>query len=256
MEEKDEFSDILLERESENKASKFKKIVILIGILVLVFLIVLLIMKALNTSSNSSDSKLVLPEQNQKHAQNQQQKDDPLFEQVSIIQEDSKKESFEEMVKKLKERENKRIQEQKQEDEIAAKQVAQNEPQKVVQEVKIVEKKVQPVEIKQIKPVTKQAMPIKQKEPTKIKKVQKVAKGTPTGTYIQVLASTKLSPDKAYIAKIQQKNYPYELYQTSIKNTKYLKVLIGPYKNQSLAREALAKVKKDLNPNAFIFYVK
>lgn len=256
MEEKDEFSDILLEKD-ENKASKFKKIALGVGVLVLIFLVVIIVMKIINKpDSKEDDSRLVIqPTTNQNEPESSTSKDDPLFKQVPIIQEDSKKESFEEMVKKLKEKETKRAKEEESEPKKDEKSSKKDEIAKeAAKDVPAPESAMKPVPIKEIKQPKKQ--PKKEKVAKKKKAKPAPAKSASSGTYIQVLASTKMNPDKKFVAKVKAKGYPYRLYKTEVKGTPYLKVLVGPYNSQKEARETLVKVKKELNPDAFIFHVK
>ena len=110
MEDKNELSDIVLEKNDGNKSQNFKRILVGAAVLVLVFLVVLIVMRALNKPQTpTTDSRLVLPpEPSAKVVKTDEPKDDQLFKQVPIIEEESKKESFEDMVKKLKEKEIKR----------------------------------------------------------------------------------------------------------------------------------------------------
>lgn len=269
MEEKDEFSDILLERDSENKASKLKKIMFIVGIFVFLFIVVLLVMRFFYKSDNSS--RIVLPPENKPVKVEKKAKEDPLFKQVPIIEEDSKKESFEEMVKKLKEKESKKTQEAKD------KKVPANNTKD--SDLKPVEMKVNPTPIKEVKIIKKPKVAkkteipkvkVKQEKPKKQQKSKidfKPTKPIPTiptpstggkakGIYIQVLATSKNSADRKFITKLKAKNYNYTPYETTVKGKRYLKILVGPYSSQKDARGALPKVKKDLNPKAFIFNIK
>lgn len=257
MEEKNEFSDILLERESEAKASKFKKIALIAAVFILIFLSVLIIMKIINKPEKQDDSSRLAIQPKTTTQQTDESKSDPLFKQVPIIEQDSKKESFEEMVKKLKEKESKRAQEQTQE-------VAKREKQESKETiVPIIETK-QETPVKVVKPVKKEKpKEIKKAQPKETKKTiptipspkQSTNKSVVKGTYIQVTATSKAQPDKKYLASLKSKGYTYHLYNTSVKNKKYIKILVGPYANLKEARNELAKVKKELSKNAFIFKV-
>ncbi len=272
MVEKEEFSDLMLEKDSENKVSKFKKFILLAGVFLLIFLLILIVMKAINKPDKANDA---FTTSNPNQAINiDKPKDDPLFKQVPIIQEENKKESFEEMVKKLKEKESKRAQEQKQ---AIQEPKTINEPKttQAPQEVTVpIVPEVKPEPVKQPakpQPVAKPAKPkptpkpVAKPKPKVAKKpsipkikVPKAKNLTPEAgkTYIQVLATSKYNSDKAFLNKIKAKNYPYRLYKTNVNGVKFIKVLVGPYDTSKQARSALPKVKQDLNPKAFIFKVK
>lgn len=267
MEEKDEFSDILLEQDSGSKSSKFKKITLVVGIFILIFLIVLLVMKFLNKPETANDgSKLVIePEKTVVETPETEKKDDPMFKQVPIVQEDSKKDNFDELVKKLKEKENKRAQEALEESKKVEQVVPEAEP------VKEVKQEVKQVPITEVKSITKpKVTKPKKPKPTPVRKITPKPKkipsipspkasassSIPSGIYIQVSASSKSKPDARFIAKLKAKGYPYQLFRTTVKGTKYLKVLVGPYSTSTEARAKMVGVKKDLNPKAFVFRVK
>ncbi len=256
MQEKDEFSDILLEQE-DNKTSKAKKMAIFVSVFLLIFIIVLVIMKLLNSSDNSIDQSNIAKRDNAKVVA-AAPKEDPLFKQVPIIKDDDKKESFDEWVNRLREKEQqKEKQEQALKAEKSVKKVAQDIPIKNVQQ-KIVEKKttkkIQPKKVAQNKTQKSVKKPSKLPTipiPSSPKNVNKSG-----NIYIQVLATTKLEPDTKFINKIKTKGFSYRLYKTTIKGKSYLKVLVGPYSSRADAKNSLANVKKALNPKAFIFAIK
>ncbi len=291
MEEKDEFSDIILERDSDNKASKLKKLILIVSFFVLLFIIVLVVMKFVYNSQDVEDTRIALPPVEKTPPVKQEEKD-PLFKQVPIIEENEKKESFEEMVKKLKEKESKRVQEQIPEIKAAVEPKNTDEPKpkkEPMKEVKIVnatkkptetEVKIKEVKPKEVDPVIKEVKPKKEqktkstdtktRKSTFIPKIPEVKTKTPpkitpkiapksnvsSGIYIQVLATSNLTPDKVFVDKLKSKNYTYRLYTTSVKGKKYLKILVGPYGSEQEARKVLQKVKADLNPKAFVFHMK
>lgn len=246
MEEKDEFSDILLEQDGGSKGSKFKKIVLVIGIFVLIFLIVLLVMKLLNSSEVQNGSENLTTSSNEIKDQ-----DDSSYKQVPIIQEDdNKQESFEQMVKKLKEKELQRAKEEE---------VVANDTKELPE---VTKQDVTPPAKNQIakKPVAKKRVVKKPKKQTKKKSIPKIfppnGATAQKGIYIQISASLKSKPDARFISKIRSKNYRYRLYETRVKGKDYLKILVGPYKSLKDARANIQKVRRDLNPKAFVFRVK
>lgn len=236
MEDKNELSDIVLEKD-DNKALKTKRILVIAALLILVFLLVLVVMKVINKpESNAAQSKLVLPPE--PITQEATPKDDQLFKQVPIIKEDEadKKESFEEMVKSLKEKE---IQKQTDTQEEKAPTVAQ---EAVTTPPPAIE---QSTPQETTKPVQKVVAPTKATQAT-----------ASSGVYIQVGATSRLSPDKKFLALIQSKKYSSKLLPITVNGKQVTKILIGPFANTTAARNALPDVKKEINKDAFIYRVK
>ncbi len=230
MEDKNELSDIVLEKGS-SKALKAKRILIIIAILIIVFLVVILSMKFINKPQSKQQPQLILPPEPTSSVQ-KVKKDEQLFKQVPIIEDNNtKKDSFENMVKSLK-----------------AKEIAKT---KVIEQQKIQEKKVVPTTPKVVQNVVKPLVKTTKKEPKKV-----ITKKAGTGVYVQVGATSKYSPDKKYLKKITDKKYQYRLLPVVIKGKKVTKILIGPFKNSKIAKENMAKIKKDINKNAFIYRVR
>ena len=242
MEEKNELSDIILDKD-DNKSMKIKRILIIIALMILVFLVVLVVMKVINKPTQKSDNtKLILPPE-PVAKQVKPKKEDDLFKQVPIVEEDNKKESFEAMVKSLKEKEVQK--------EAAIKPKVEKVQQKVVQKVQKVQKQV--ADKKVIAQKTPQI-----KIPAKVTKtVKKVTSTKATqGVYVQVGATSRLTPSKKFLAKLAQNNYSYRLLPIDIKGKKVTKILIGPYTNTTGAKKVLADIKANINKDAFIYRVK
>jgi len=240
MENKNELSDIVLEKD-DNKSMKTKRILIIVALLIVVFLIVIVVMRVANepTQPKNSNVKLILPP-NPTQKIVETNKEDDLFKQVPIVEEEDKKESFENMVKSLKAKE---IQKQ---ENIQPKEEEVVETVKVEETVKVV---VPPKEVKPAKkPVKKQvkAKPVK-------KSSSNLAKN---GIYIQVGATSRLTPDKKFLAKLSSKSYEYRLLPIDVKGTKVTKILVGPYSSNAKARSVLADIKSSINKDAFIYRVK
>ena len=235
MEDKNELSDIVLEKE-DDKSQKAKRILLIVAVLIVVFLITIVIMKVTNDSKSANTPKLTLPpEPITKSIDTQVKQEDALFKKVDIEEADEdKKESLEEMVKSLKEKEKKKIKE-----EIT---------QKVEKEIPapVAEKKEIPKEVEKVK-----------KAPKPVKKVKnKISSLATTGVYVQVGATSRLSPDKKFLKTITSKNYDYKLLPINVKGKKVTKILIGPYKSTKEAKAVLADIKSKINKDAFIYRVK
>ena len=147
--EYNELRDIMLDNNEDKKSKNVKRILILVAVFVIIFLAVLIVMKFLNSPDTNdqvaqTDSRLVLPPEPDNTrsipqqvsvpvappsepapqvaqtnvppvappppSEPQAQQPNPTFEQVPIVPENKGQDSFEDMVKALKEKEDKRQQ--------------------------------------------------------------------------------------------------------------------------------------------------
>ncbi len=245
MEDKNELSDIILEKDS-SAVLKTKRVLIIVAVLILLFLIVLVGMKLINKepAQNVQKRDLTLPPE-PKNVVVKDKKDDELFKQVPIIEEKNgkDKENFEEMVKSLKEKEIKK-------EKIIDKDVKQEVKKEVEQEVKkVVKKEVEPVVKESVRRVKKAVTP-------KVKNSATTKSGAQKGVYIQVGATSRLSPDKKYLNKIKRAGYDYALLPIVVNGKKVTKILVGPFNSTKDAKNHISKVKKEINKDAFIYRVK
>ncbi len=226
MEEKNELSDIMLDKGSE-KTSKMKKILLLTIALVILFLLILVGMKIYNKpqdKKNILNTKLP-PEPSAKTVPKQSE----LFKQVPIIEENNtKNDNFNAMVEKLKQKEQ---------------EAEQPTAQTTIQRVK---KKVKHNGIEK-------ALTSFSKKTPMIKKRKILKKRT---VYIQVGVTFREKPSKKYLNKIKKAGYKYTLYNTKISGKKATKILIGPYDSRRSANINISKIKKDINKAAFIYVIK
>ena len=233
MEEKNELSDIILEKD-DNKSMKIKRILIIVALMILVFLVVLVVMKVINKPDpKSSTDKLILPPQ-PVSKQVEPKKEDDLFKQVPIVEEEDKKESFEEMVKSLKEKE---IKKQADIEPVIVEEIQT----KIEQPVKEAVKKIIPVVTapKVVKPVVKQT-----------------TTNATKGVYVQVGATSRLTPSKKFLAQLAKNNFEYRLLPIDVNGKKVTKILVGPYANTTQAKQVLGDIKENINKDAFIYRVK
>ncbi len=255
MEDKNELSDIILEKESSS-VLKTKRILIIVATLILIFLIVLVSMKLINKPSNNNDRKNIHLPPEPTNTVTKDVKDDQLFKQVPIIEEKStdkkEKESFEDMVKSLKEKEVKK--------EKTLRESSKNNIEKeITKNVKETKEKIKQ-EIKNV------VAPVKKEEKTKAVTKEKTTKmetrkASPVaqakkGIYIQVGATSRLKPDKKFLAKIKKSGYNYALLPIVVNGQKVTKILVGPFKSRTDIKSNLPKVKKEINKDAFIYRVK
>ena len=296
--ENEELKDILLEKDDETKGAKLKKLLMFIAALVILFLIIIVAMKLINSSDstqaqNEADSRLVLPpvpaEQpvdTQVPAQDTnsdvKKGDTQLFEQVPIVPENKQQDDFEDMIKKLKDKEGAKSAPKIEEPKEVVKAVEHpaEAPKKAETKVEAPAKKAETkseskVEKKpEAKPAKTEAKADKKAEtkaekkpetkvekkaeaPAKAEKVEKKAE-TPAkaesvakGSYVQVFATSKFNPNADYMKKIAAKGYSYK----TIKAGELTKILVGPFDEKGL-QKAVNDIRKDVNKDAFVFRAK
>ena len=296
--ENEELKDILLEKDDEAKGAKLKKLLMFIAALVILFLIIIVAMKLINSgdstqAQNEADSRLVLPpvpaEQpvdTQVPAQDTnsdvKKGDTQLFEQVPIVPENKQQDDFEDMIKKLKDKEGAKSAPKTEEPKETVKAVEHpaEAPKKAETKVEASAKKAETkseakAEKKaEAKPTKTEAKAEKKAEtktekkpetkvekkveaPAKAEKVEKKAE-TPAkaesvakGSYVQVFATSKFNPNADYMKKIAAKGYSYK----TIKAGELTKILVGPFDEKGL-QKAVNDIRKDVNKDAFVFRAK
>ena len=296
--ENEELKDILLEKDDEAKGAKLKKLLMFIAALVILFLIIIVAMKLINSSDstqaqNEADSRLVLPpvpaEQpvdTQVPAQDTnsdvKKGDTQLFEQVPIVPENKQQDDFEDMIKKLKDKEGAKSAPKTEEPKEVVKAVEHptEAPKKAEAKVEAPAKKAETKsEAKtEKKPETKPAkteaktekkaetkaekkpetkVEKKAEAPAKTEKVEKKAEApakaesVAKGSYVQVFATSKFNPNADYMKKIAAKGYSYK----TIKAGELTKILVGPFDEKGL-QKAVNDIRKDVNKDAFVFRAK
>ena len=276
--ENDELKDILLEKDDEAKGLKLKKLLMFIAALVILFLIIIVAMKLINSgdstqAQNEADSRLVLPpvpaeQPVEKPAMDTnsdiKKGDTQLFEQVPIVPESKQQDDFEDMIKKLKDKENTKPAPKAEEPKEVVKAVEHpaetpakkpepkvETPAKKAEKPAATEKK---TEAKPAKPEPKTEKKVEPKTEAKSeKKVEAPAKAETIakGSYVQVFATSKFNPNAEYMKKIAAKGYSYK----TIKAGELTKILVGPFDEKSL-QKAINDIRKDVNKDAFVFRAK
>ena len=296
--ENEELKDILLEKDDEAKGAKLKKLLMFIAALVILFLIIIVAMKLINSSDstqaqNEADSRLVLPpvpaEQpvdTQVPAQDTnsdvKKGDTQLFEQVPIVPENKQQDDFEDMIKKLKDKEGAKSAPKTEEPKEVVKAVEHpaEAPKKAETKVEAPAKKAETkseakAEKKaEAKPAKTEAKAEKKAEtkaekkpetkvekkaetPAKAEKAEKKAEAPAKaesiakGSYVQVFATSKFNPNADYMKKIAAKGYSYK----TIKAGELTKILVGPFDEKGL-QKAVNDIRKDVNKDAFVFRAK
>ena len=296
--ENEELKDILLEKDDEAKGAKLKKLLMFIAALVILFLIIIVAMKLVNSndsvqSQNEADSRLVLPPVPAEQPVDMQvpaqdtnsdvkKGDTQLFEQVPIVPENKQQDDFEDMIKKLKDKEGAKSAPKTEEPKEVVKAVEHptEAPKKAEAKVEAPAKKAETkseakAEKKaEAKPAKTEAKAEKKTEtktekkpetkvekkaeaPAKAEKVEKKAE-TPAkaesvakGSYVQVFATSKFNPNADYMKKIAAKGYSYK----TIKAGELTKILVGPFDEKGL-QKAVNDIRKDVNKDAFVFRAK
>ena len=290
--ENEELKDILLEKDDEAKGAKLKKLLMFIAALVILFLIIIVAMKLINSgdstqAQNEADSRLVLPpvpaEQpvdTQMPAQDTnsdvKKGDTQLFEQVPIVPENKQQDDFEDMIKKLKDKEGAKSAPKTEEPKEVVKAVEHptEAPKKAEAKVEAPAKKAETkseakaekkaeakpakTEVKtekkaEAKPEKKPETKVEKKAeaPTKTEKAEKKAESVAKGSYVQVFATSKFNPNADYMKKIAAKGYSYK----TIKAGELTKILVGPFDEKGL-QKAVNDIRKDVNKDAFVFRAK
>ena len=274
----DELKDILLEKDDEAKGVKLKKLLMFIAALVVLFIVIIVAIKLINSSDpaqtqNETDSRLVLPpvpaEQPVEQPvadtnSNIKKSDTQLFEQVPIVPESKQQDDFEDMIKKLKDKENTKPAPKAEEPKEVVKAVEHpaetpakkpepkvETPAKKAEKPAATEKK---TEAKPVKPESKTEKKVEPKTEAKSeKKVEALAKAETIakGSYVQVFATSKFNPNAEYMKKIAAKGYSYK----TIKAGELTKILVGPFDEKSL-QKAINDIRKDVNKDAFVFRAK
>ena len=296
--ENEELKDILLEKDDEAKGAKLKKLLMFIAALVILFLIIIVAMKLINSgdstqAQNEADSRLVLPpvpaEQpvdTQVPAQDTnsdvKKGDTQLFEQVPIVPENKQQDDFEDMIKKLKDKEGAKSAPKTEEPKEVVKAVEHPTEAPKKAEAKIeapakkaetkseakADKKPEAKPAKTEAKIEKKAETKAEKKPetkvekkaetaAKAEKVEKKAEApakaesVAKGSYVQVFATSKFNPNADYMKKIAAKGYSYK----TIKAGELTKILVGPFDEKGL-QKAVNDIRKDVNKDAFVFRAK
>lgn len=232
-----------------------KRILILVAFLILVFLIALASMKLMNKDQSKDTSKLILPPEPSQ--ENQIPKDDQLFKQVPIIEENTaKKESFEDMIKTLKEKEAQKQEESKGTD--TQKEATTVTPPNV-QESKLpatANAKAAKEEAKKEAPkATTASKPATTAPSTPVASLTSGGANAQAGIYVQV-GAVATAPEQRVLNDIKSKGFEYRVYPTVVNGNHVTKILIGPYASSADAENALVLIRSSINKNAFIYRVK
>jgi DedD protein len=226
MEEKSKLSDIVLKKGDESGDSK--KIILTVATLGVILIVVVMLMNTLSSDGEGNLPKAILP-QEPEMTSNQTTDEDPLFEEVEIVQED---ETYDDSLTKI----------------------AQKLKQESINEEKKIVKDVEPKKVVQTKKIKKPAKPTKvvkkvvTKKPAKPAKVVKKVVTNSKKFYVQVGSFSTYAPNKKFLKSILAKGYKYKFHKINNLN----KVLVGPFKSEKDARKALIIIRRDIEAGAFL----
>jgi len=213
MDDKNELSDIVLNK--NNTTSSNKKIVLAVATLGVVLIIVIMLMNSMNSSSTDNLPQAVLPPKPQKEVIQESVQEEPLFEEVEVMQDDSSSDTdLDKIAQKLKQE--------------------SRETQAPVKKSPVVKKKA----------VAKTA-PVKTTH--RVKKVTKTAT-TSIKYYIQVGSFSKYEPNKKFLQSITKLGFKYKYHEVDRLN----KVLVGPFKTRKEAENAKKVLRAKVEPGAFV----
>lgn len=217
MEEKNELNDIILNKSGSSAGNK--KIILAVATLGVILIVVVMLMNTLASNGTDNLPQAVLPPEPQK--QTITQNDEPLFEDVNVVQESAQENtSLDEIAQKLKEE--------------STKENIEEVEQEVVQ-------------------TTVQEAPKAAETKKKVATQPKTAPAPAAGEfYIQVGSFAKYEPNKKFLDSILSLGYKYKFHQVTTNAKTLNKVLVGPFNSEAEARKALKNVRASVEAGAFL----
>jgi len=212
MNDKNELSDIVLNKNGSSSSNK--KIILAVATLGIILIVVVMLMNSLSSKGTENLPQAVLPPEPQTQTPSEEVEEEPLFEDVAVIEENSASdEDLDKIAQKLK-------QESTQEEKVVV------TPKKEI--------------VKKTKTVSKSQSAPKPQATSRVK------------YYIQVGSFSKYEPNKKFLKSITDLGYSYT-YHKVIQNGKALnKVLIGPFTTQKKANNAKRAIRAKIEPGAFL----
>jgi len=212
MDDKNELNDIILNK--GNPAGSNKKIILAVATLGIVLIIVVMLMNSMSSDTTQNLPQAALPPTPQTEVVDEQL-DEPLFEDVQVMQEDTPETTdLDKIAQKLK-----------QESRI---------------EQATAPKKSQPV-IKKTEPKRVAATP-------KPKPAKKEKATTSVAYYVQVGSFSKYEPNKRFLNSIKKLGFNYKYHKVGSLN----KVLVGPFPTRKEAQRAKKVLRAKVEPGAFL----
>ncbi|MEA2092356.1 MAG: SPOR domain-containing protein [Campylobacterota bacterium] len=209
MEEKNELNDIILNK--GGSAGGNKKIILAVATLGVILIIVVMLMSTLTPDAKDNlPQPIPLPAQQAKSIPAAQ--DEPLFEEVEVVNEDfQSNDNLDEIAQRLK--------------------------QESIESEKITTPKIAKIKKKEPKKVV-----------TKKKETPKIENSTVKAYYVQVGSFSKYTPNKKFLDSILRQGYKYKFHKVANLN----KVLVGPFYTEKEARSALRILRSNIEAGAFL----
>jgi len=215
MSEKNELNDIILNKGGSNGSNK--KIVLAIATLGVVLIIVVMLMSTLTPDAKDNlPQPIPLPQE--EVTSNQAPKEEPLFEEVEVVKENSNNDNLDEIAQRLKQE--------------------SQEKKEVVKETKKVVKTAP-------KPTPKKVVSTKKEAP-------KAKTTTSSSYYVQVGSFSKYAPNKKFLDSIVRQGYKYKFHKVTQNSKTLNKVLVGPFYTEKEARDALRTIRTNIEAGAFL----
>lgn len=227
MDDKNELSDIVLNKGGSSNSNK--KIILAIATLGVVLIIVVMLMNSINSSGTKNLPQAVLPpEPNAKAVTDKELEKEPLFEDVPVVEESNEDSDLDNIAKKLKK-------ESDTEDVTAAAKPTVEKP-KIIRQ-----KEPEAVEPAKVHPKVQTVTQTAQKT-SRPKALHHVA------YYIQVGSFSKYKPNKKFLNSITSLGYSYSYHKVNNLN----KVLVGPFSTRKEANRAKARLRSKVERGAFL----
>jgi len=254
MDEKNELNDIILNK--SDKSNSTKKILLTIATFAIVLIIVVIIMNQVTGSEESA-----LPHAPQKH--------EVVVEEVVLEPKTDTVETGVPVIEPSVEHTSELVDEDDTEEVVLPD--GKNETERIVEAVfeePTIEEPVYTKTSTESKPKATKA-PVKKAAPQQVLKPQKiypsgkydpktkrVKQSTTAGSYyIQVGSFARYAPSRSFLNKIEKNGYTYTFHKVTRGAKTLTKVLVGPFKTQSAAREALPVIKRNVESGAFLIKI-
>ena len=254
MEDKNELNDIILNKNSKNNSTK--KILLTIATFAIILIVVVIIMNQVSGKKESTlprapqMSEVVVEEVIQEPEVEVVEESTPIIEMEDAVEEVTTSKST--VTPPDGKAETERIVESVfEEPEIISEPDYTTTTQQKTVSKSVSEKPVQKAEPKQVLK-TEPVRPSGKYDP-KSKRIVKTE--TPAGSgeyYIQVGSFATYAPSKTFLDKIANRGYTYTFHKVTRSGKTLNKVLVGPFKTQSAAREALPVIRRSVESGAFL----
>lgn len=254
MEDKNELNDIILNKNSKNNSTK--KILLTIATFAIILIVVVIIMNQVSGKKESvlprapQMSEVVVEEVIQEPEVEVAEESTPIIEMEDAVEEVTTSEST--VTPPDGKAETERIVESVfEEPEIISEPDYTTTAQQKTVSKSVSAEPVQKAEPKQVlKP--EPIRPSGKYDP-KSKRIVKTETPAVSGEYyIQVGSFATYAPSKTFLDKIANRGYTYTFHKVTRSGKTLNKVLVGPFKTQSAAREALPIIRRSVESGAFL----